>query len=390
MLHKLKKLGALAGVVSVLAMVAPGVASAHGQLLFRSATVGTSRQDAYSSVAFQWNAGTSATVRTIRIQICGTPNYTDACTAATGESMASTTLASTGGQLGASGWVLSHPDGTSVLLTNTTGVALTAGTTDTIGLLNVRNATADNTTVYYRATTYSTTAALVADEVDFGSTASFVDKTITVVGEVGETLVFHVANEVSSACTSDTDVADPNDTTEDLVTLAPQPIGLGGPSYSTAQFCFVSNALDGIVVQYKDEGGYLGNGTQGFWNGAHEFGTAPSGTVSSGHASIANGDYTQFASTAGVEQFGFNLRDNATPDVGLNPSGAGSQLDISTNYSVADAFSYDDSGNAVTLVTHAGPSTSAVYTLSYVANINSLTPGGTYQAHQVFVATATF
>jgi hypothetical protein len=293
--------------------------------------------------------------------------------------LAGATLASQGGQL--SGFAVASNSATDITLTNSTGVAVTVGGISSLSLSNFRNPTTYGT-FYFRVTTYTDTA--LTSEVDFGAVAVSTAKSITVTGDVAETLTFEVGNTVD--CTgANTDITDPNDTTEDLVTLTPSTMSMGAASTGTAQFCVITNAQHGYVVTYKDEGGYLANGTKGFWNGSHEFSTADG--VGNGSA---GGTATSVASTPGTEQFAFNVVANTVPVVGANPVGDTTGVTLGTGYNVANAFSYNDSGTAVTLASKTTPSNQVIYTLGYMANIAALTPAGTYQAHQIFIATASF
>jgi hypothetical protein len=137
--------------------------------------------------------------------------------------------------------------------------------------------------------------------------------------------------------------------------------------------CATTNAGNGFVISYYDAA--LGGATKGFYNGAHEF-------------AVAN----QFTSTVGSEQFGFNLRANTIPSLGFDPDGNGLLADLTNpDYATVNKYSYNDTGLFVALASKTAPnSASARYSLSYVANISPVTPGGTYKAHQIFVITATF
>jgi hypothetical protein len=285
--------------------------------------------------------------------------------------MSAVTLASTGGQLGASGWSLTNLDDHTVLITKAAGSSTTVGGTQTVGLAGFVNPSVYGT-FHFRISTYNTTDADTDDVIDCGTVSTSTAKSITTTANVSEMLVFRVANEVAFNCTSETDIADPNDSTEDLVTLSPDPISLTTAATSTAQFCIVTNAGGGYVITYRDEA--LGGPTKGFWNGAHEFPVV-----------------TNFTSTPGTEQFGFNLRANTVPVFGADPDAAGLVTDLTNpQYSTVNQYSYNDTGTAIVLASKVAPSTSARYTLAYLANISTLTPGGTYTAHQVFVATAAF
>jgi hypothetical protein len=350
------------------------------QLTGRSVTLGTSTPSD-NTADFQWHSAVNNTIRSIRIQLCTTPIKNDPCTTPSGASMSSTTLTSTGGQLGAvGGWTYGINNAQDVLLTNATGAAVTIGSLQTVGLDGFINPSTYGT-FFFRITTYSDVSGAANYSLEYGAVATSTAKSITTTADVGESLIFRVANTVSANCTSQTDVADPNNTTEDLVTLSPASLSLTNPSVATAQFCASTNAQYGYVISYHDEA--LGGPTKGFWNGAHEFGTLPSSPNGSG-------TFTQFTSTPGTEQFGFNLRDNVT--FGFDPDGNGLVADLlNPDYATVNRFSYDDSGNTVPLAQKTSPNAAAArYTISYLANINPLTPGGTYTAHQVFVIVATY
>ena len=84
-------------------------------------------------------------------------------------------------------------------------------------------------------------------------------------------------------------------------------------------------------------------------------------------------------SQAGAEQFGINLADNTSPNIGAAPvqvpSGSFSFGAATSDYSQTDLFKYHD-GDAV-----AGSATSTGetdYTLSMILNISNVTPGGRY------------
>jgi hypothetical protein len=356
----------------------PPTSGQSHQLTGRGVTLGTSRPSD-NTADFSWHSAVNDTIRSIRIQLCTTPIKSEPCTTPAGASMSSTTLTSTGGQLG-TGWSYAINSNQDVLLIKATGAAVTVGGLQTVGLDGFINPNFYGT-FFFRITTYSDTVGDANYSLEYGAVATSTAKSITTSANVGESLVFRVANTVSVDCTSQTDISDPNNTTEDLVTLSPASLSLTNPSVATAQFCASTNAQYGYVISYHDEA--LGGPTRGFWNGAHEFGTLPSSPNGSG-------TFTQFTSTPGTEQFGFNLRDNVT--FGFDPDGNGLVADLlNPDYATVNRFSYDDSGNAVPLAQKTSPNAAAArYTISYLANINPLTPGGTYTAHQVFVIVATY
>jgi hypothetical protein len=98
---------------------------------------------------------------------------------------------------------------------------------------------------------------------------------------------------------------------------------------------------------------------------------------------------TTAPSQIGIEQFGINLAENTTPaSFGANPDHGQFGLgDAAPNYRNANVFRYVD-GETIAI----GPKSSGVttYTISYIANVASLTPGGQYNSNQQLVCTATF
>lgn len=108
-----------------------------------------------------------------------------------------------------------------------------------------------------------------------------------------------------------------------------------------------------------------------------------------------NGSHTLTAmsttapSQTGIEQFGINLVANTSPvSFGANPNlgqfGAGS---AAANYNTPNNFRYV-SGETIALASQSSGVTT--YTISYVANVGSLTPGGQYNSNQVLICTGTY
>jgi hypothetical protein len=137
-----------------------------------------------------------------------------------------------------------------------------------------------------------------------------------------------------------------------------------GPATTTATFSVSNYTSYGYVVQI------VGNPPS---NGSHTI-TAMSTT-----------DVSQF----GIEQFGINLVANTSPvSFGFNPDhgqfGSGS---AATNYDTPDNFRYV-SGETIASATESSGVT--IYTISYLVNVSSLTPGGQYSSNQTIVVTGTY
>jgi hypothetical protein len=98
---------------------------------------------------------------------------------------------------------------------------------------------------------------------------------------------------------------------------------------------------------------------------------------------------TTTTSQIGVEQFGINLVANTSPtSFGANPDngqfGFGS---ITANYATANNYRYVDGETVAQATKNSGVTT---YTISYVTNVATLTPGGQYSADQTIIVTGTY
>ena len=116
-----------------------------------------------------------------------------------------------------------------------------------------------------------------------------------------------------------------------------------------------------------------------------------------------NGSYTMHllstptTSSFGTEQFGINLVANNSCGGGMPaslgsdpvqvPSSSYSYGFATTNYNTACNFTYN---NQDTIAQSNSSSGETDFTISYLFNISSVTPGGTYTMNQVLVATSTF
>lgn len=100
---------------------------------------------------------------------------------------------------------------------------------------------------------------------------------------------------------------------------------------------------------------------------------------------------TPSAPTTGTEQFGINLVDNATPDIGANPQQVPDNTfsfgAASAGYDTPDLFKYVKGD----IVAESNRSSSVtIYTVSYVFNVGEFTEAGEYQFNHILVATATY
>lgn len=127
------------------------------------------------------------------------------------------------------------------------------------------------------------------------------------------------------------------------------------------------------------------NGTGGFsvtYNGA---------TLTSGANDINAYGATATSPAAGTEGFGINLKSNSSPAVSgsADPvTNAGATCNASTQYNSANQYAFVAS-TTTTIATATGAS-DCTYHVSYLAEISSVTPAGSYSTSITYVATGTF
>jgi hypothetical protein len=98
---------------------------------------------------------------------------------------------------------------------------------------------------------------------------------------------------------------------------------------------------------------------------------------------------TTNVSQVGIEQFGLNLVANTSPtSFGANPDNGSFGFGlVATEYSTPNEYRYVP-GELVA----SAPKDSGItqYTVSYIANVASLTPGGRYAADQTLIVVGTY
>lgn len=97
------------------------------------------------------------------------------------------------------------------------------------------------------------------------------------------------------------------------------------------------------------------------------------------------------SSTTGTEQFGINLVDNTTPNIGANPvqvpDGTYSFGEAASNYDTPDTFRY---GSGETIARSLKTSGQTDYTISYIVNVSNTTPAGSYSGDQTLICIGTY
>lgn len=336
-----------------LMLMRPATVSA-AQITGRKTTMSNSA-GAASSVNYTFDSSalpTTTAVRSVALQACTTAS--GACSTPSGFSSASSTLLAQPTGLGsASGWSVSTAVAGSLRITHASNATVSSGVVN-IQWGAVANPTAQNTSFFLRATTYSDAAWTTA--LDTGTMALSTAQAISVTASVDESLTFcsGTSGVTSSSCSGATG------TTVALGTLTSSATASG-----VSQLGVGTNGVSGYAITV---------------NGTTLTCTACAGTPTI--SALA----AQTASTTGTEQFGINLRDNATPNVGIDPDGSGTATPTA-NYNTVDQFRF------VTTDSIASKGSSDQFRrfhVSYIANIDTATEAGSYTTTVTYIATATF
>lgn len=96
---------------------------------------------------------------------------------------------------------------------------------------------------------------------------------------------------------------------------------------------------------------------------------------------------TKTTSSTGTEQFGINLKDNATPNTGAEPSGGTGAP--ASDYNTADQYRFI-ADTTTNLASAAGASASTTFTVSYIVNVAATTQAGDYSTTITYICTGNF
>lgn len=316
----------------------PFIASA-APITGRTVTIGSSVASASTTYAFTFTVPTTGTaIKSASFAACTTAS--GSCTMPTGFNTPSNVSTLTGQPTGmgsGSGWTVNTATQGELRLSNASNITNPSGS-QAVSFSGVINPSAVNSTFYLRITTYS--AADWTSAIDTGTVAASTAGQITVTASVDETLTFTLGSATVA-----------------LGTISSTSTGSG-----TSTMTVGTNAASGYSVAYN---------------------AAP--TLTSGSSTITA--MSGAASSQGSKQFGINLRDNTTPNVGTDISGSGSGA-IDANYNTVDNFRFNTAGDTVASASAA--TNDNVYTVSYIANVTTDTAAGAYSTALTYVATANF
>lgn len=326
-----------------MSLVAVPVNASAAGLAPRNIVVGSSGQGATTTYTVNATTATTASIGSIKFEFCAAA--TGACVKPAG---VATTSAALTAQSGAVGFTMVNTTDGAPYITRAAS-SVNSGTALSYTLGTITNPSATNSSYYVRLTTFTGTDGATG-ATDNGTVAMSTATPVQLTGVTPEILVFCVGTSIGSDCTSVTGNA------IDFGDFSPTATRTG-TSVMQAQ----TNAANGYSITV--------NGT----------------TLSSGVNSIP-ALAAQTASTIGTSQFGLNLRSNATPAVGTDPTGAGTGT-YSANYGTANSYRFA-SGDSVA---QAGlPTNANTFTSSYIVNIGGAQAAGVYTATMTYICTASF
>lgn len=289
--------------------------------------------------------GTAAPLGSILIQLCSNDPFPETpCTPITGLDVTSAVFAN---QTGEMGFLIDSTTPNTILLTRTPAVAATVAVSYTFtGITNP-----SNTGSYYaRYLTYATDDG-TGPVTDSSGLAWTINNPFVVTSEVPPNLEFCVAVTIPALnCSAATG------STVSFGDFSP-----GSTSSGTSQMLVYTNAGYGFSVSL-----YGATMTSGSY-------TIPALT-------------TQSFAAPGNSQFGMNLRDNSSPNVGSNPVGPGTAV-IDANYNSPNLFRFV-SGD--TVVSSPGTSDFRKFTASYITNVSSSQRPGQYNTTISYICLANF
>lgn len=309
---------------------------------------------------FDFDVPTTGTaIGSIKFEYCDTAQVT-ACSTPTGMDASSVSLGAQSG--GATGFTIGNgtnapaPTANVVYLTRASASNPTQATLS-YTLDDVDNPTTANYTFFVRISTYTASDG-TGTAIDTGSVAASTANQIDFTGIMPETLIFCTGATVDVTCqTITTDTID---------------FGLFSPTATvsaTSEMAASTNGETGYVI------------------------TVSGATLTSGSNTISAIGGTAAASSIGSGQFGLNLVDNATPNIGSDVTPAFDSGDYlgqpSSEYDTADSFAFNAAATQ-TVASSSGPSAAQEYTVSYIVNVAGNQPPGVYTTTLTYICTPTY
>ncbi len=314
------------------------------QMTNRSVAIGSSNVSANTTHNFSFDYPSVNTIGSLEFEYCtNSPLVGSPCVPPVGLNVSSANLVS---QTGETGFAI-DPATTANKIVVSRLPGLTSVGPAQYNFANIINPSSAET-VFVRVSSFSGVGAL-GPRVDDGTVAFATVNQVSVNGFVPPYLTFCVGVTVAGDCSS---------ANGDFVGFGE--LSKTGPRFLTSQYAGATN----------DPTGYS---------------TSVYGITMSSGTNAITALNSPTTSIPGVSQFGMNLRTNSSPNVGLDPSGAGSSA-IEPDYNQPNMFTFKNQ-----IISKANISTDFnVFTVSYLVNVSNSQPAGIYNTTLTYIATASF
>ncbi len=300
--------------------------------------------DTFYIISLQYT--TPSSVGSLRMEFCDNPIPSLPCGVPAGLDVSNATLSA---QSGETGFSVGQQNQNLIVLTRTpsvTGSALSSYRFD-----NMRNPNGDHQDFYVRITSHASTDG-TGPLIDYGSVSATTTPTIDLYTQVPPILIFCVAQHIN-----DDDCTDTEGNFVDFGELN------SNQTYSASS-----------EIQART-------------NAQYGYSIAVTGTtMTSGIRSIP-ALATPTESFQGVGQFGINLADNNSPDVGADPTGPGVNGVVSSPYDTPNKYLFN---NGDVIATSNGVTRTRKYTASYVVNVPANQAPGVYSTTITYICLAGF
>ena len=313
----------------------------------RSITIGNSRASAVTTYDFQFDLTVGGTLGSIRFEFCSNdPLPFELCTIPSGFDISGAVI---DGQSGETGFTVHGSTNPNNLILTRVPLALTPQTVS-YDTSNVVNPDVGPATYYIRVYTYAADDG-TGPTTEEGGLAFAITDDFGVTAFVPPFLEFCVGITITSnsCATASGDSINFGTLTPDSVRTA------------TSQMTAGTNGVGGVSI-------------------------AVIGTTMTSGVHTIDALNAPSPSSPGVNQFGINLRNNASPNVGANPTGIGTTVPVG-NYNIPNQFTF----NTGDQIANSPLSTNFnTLTASYIVNVHEDQNPGVYTSTITYVATATF
>lgn len=298
----------------------------------------------YYVISLQYT--TPANVGSLRLEFCDNPIPSLPCNIPPGLDVSSGTLAA---QSGETGFSIGEQTQNLIVLTrppSMTGPALSSYRFD-----NMHNPDGTHQDFYVRMTSHASTDGS-GPLIDYGSVTATTTPEIELTTQVPPILIFCVAQQIN-----DDDCTDMQGNFVNFGELTPNQT-----FYTSSEIQARTNAQYGYSI-------------------------AVTGTTMTSGVRAIPAITTPTESFQGVGQFGLNLADNNSPDIGANPTGPGINGNVVAPYNESNKFLFN-SGDIV--ATSDNVTRSRKYTASYIVNVPADQPPGVYSTTITYTCLAGF